>query len=310
MSSKHDSGDQISLFVLPQGCNPEPKVKRLLYPVWTENKARLIERYLYYFVLITKHGAYIDGFAGPQDPHKPDTWAAKLVLECEPRWLRDFFLFDEKPGQFAQLCALREAQFVLPRAKGEPRRRIEVTHGDFNQRVVDLLASGKIREKEATFCLLDQRTFECHWSTIVSLAHYKTKGNKVELFYFLPNSWLDRALAAQKDTEVLERWWGGPGWEGLRGMKALDRAMVVADRLRKELGYASAKPLPIYQRQDGGSVMYYMIHATDHPEAPLLMNRAYRKVVSPKETPQQFLIEFETEMSGGGTLDPLPELNS
>src|ERR1700730_5630268 len=50
-------------------------------PLWTENKARLIERYLYYFVLITKHRTYIDGFAGPQ--HSPENWAARLVLETE-----------------------------------------------------------------------------------------------------------------------------------------------------------------------------------------------------------------------------------
>lgn len=50
-------------------------------PLWTENKAKFIERYLFYFVLITKHGAYIDGFAAPQDAMNPGSWAAKLVLE-------------------------------------------------------------------------------------------------------------------------------------------------------------------------------------------------------------------------------------
>lgn len=30
--------------------------------------------------------------------------------------------------------------------------------------------------------------------------------------------------------------------------------------------------------------MYYMIHATDHPDTPMLMSRAYRKAVTPKET--------------------------
>ena len=38
------------------------KVKELERPLWTKNKAKLIERYLYYFVLVTKHGTYIDGF--------------------------------------------------------------------------------------------------------------------------------------------------------------------------------------------------------------------------------------------------------
>lgn len=50
---------------LPVSRPPEPKLKAIRRPIWTENKAKLIERYLYYFVLITRHGTYIDGFAGP-----------------------------------------------------------------------------------------------------------------------------------------------------------------------------------------------------------------------------------------------------
>jgi hypothetical protein len=34
----------------------EPAVLAPQFPVWTDNKARLIRWYLYYFVLITKHG--------------------------------------------------------------------------------------------------------------------------------------------------------------------------------------------------------------------------------------------------------------
>src|SRR5438046_2037276 len=51
-----------------------------------------VQAYLEFFVQITKHGAYIDGFAGPQYFDKPDTWAAALVLESKPKWLRHFFL--------------------------------------------------------------------------------------------------------------------------------------------------------------------------------------------------------------------------
>ena len=40
----------------------------------------------------------------------------------------------------------------------------------------------------------------------------------------------------------------------------------------------------------GGRVMYYMIHATDHSEAPNLMNRAYHKAVMPIETAEQMAL--------------------
>jgi len=77
-------------------------------PIWTEHKAKLIERYLYYFVMITHHGIYIDGFAGPQEPDEPEMWAAKLVLESEPRWLRRFYLCEMKPSSVTALEALRD----------------------------------------------------------------------------------------------------------------------------------------------------------------------------------------------------------
>jgi three-Cys-motif partner protein len=127
------------------------KFRRPQHPIWTENKAKLIERYLYYFVLVTKHGAYIDGFAAPQAEAKPESWAAKLVLESKPPFLRDFWLCDIDPKGAA---ALRELIRIQPKLPG---RNIEVVEGDFNEKVCDILSSGEIKESTATFCLLDQR---------------------------------------------------------------------------------------------------------------------------------------------------------
>lgn len=72
------------------GMQPQEPAKvrrynRIQQPIWTEHKARFIEQYLKLFVQITKHGAYIDGFAGPQYLDKPDAWAAALVLKSEPK---------------------------------------------------------------------------------------------------------------------------------------------------------------------------------------------------------------------------------
>lgn len=264
----------------------EPTTKRIRYPIWTENKARLIARYLYYFVLITKHGTYIDAFAGPQDPEKPDTWAAKLVLENEPFWLRKFYLYEKDPKKLDLLQALK----VQHLRKG---RKIEIAHGDCNSHIQDLLKARRITQKEATFCLLDQHTFECEWSTVEALARYKTQGHKVELFYFLPMAWLDRAEAAQRDRAVIERWWGLSSIEELFRRKGPRRAELFAERFRSELGYASVKPWPIYERQTSGHIMFYMIHATDHPEAPNLMARAYERAVGPKESMEELQTAFE-----------------
>src|SRR6266481_4427291 len=165
----------------------EPGIKQFDRPIWTDNKAHFIMRYLRYFVFITKHGTYIDGFAGPQEESMCDSWAARLVLESEPRWMRHFHLCDAKRSQVNLLKQIKESHSPC-----QYSRNIEIYHGDFNKKVADILAGGDITEKEATFCLLDQRTFECHWSTVEKLARFKTAGHKIELFYFLANGWLGR----------------------------------------------------------------------------------------------------------------------
>ena len=281
---------------------PEPISPRKTYnvrdeprPLWTKNKAKLIVRYLYYFVWVTKHGTYIDGFAGPQNKDREESWAAKLVLEDEPRWLRHFFLFDVKSKQAKLLEELRDTQPPPNPEYNEKKRDIQVKRGDFNVLVKDLLRSGQIGPNEATFCLLDQRTFECHWDTLKALAAYKTSGHKIELFYFLPNYWLNRAFSRQQDKQVIERWWGRSDWAKLPKMRTRERADLFTRRIEEELGYKSAYAWPIYRDSHGGRVMYHMIHATDHDKAPRLMATAYHSAVRTKESLKAFEEQLELE---------------
>lgn len=242
-------------------------------PLWTENKALLIQLYIKLFTLVTKHGAYIDGFAAPQRRNHQAKCSAKLVLENKPQWIRDFWLCDIAPDGIALLEDIKARHY----AKG---RRIRVVPGDFNVSVQKILNTGRIKEKTATFALLDQRTFECEWETVRKLAAHK-KGTKIELFYFFPTGWVDRAIRAST-TEAGrikgERWWGRPDWRDLKGMDGIARANLLAERFRAELGYKWAHPYAIHDTAKGGRTMYHMIHATDHDAAPLLMLRAYRKV--------------------------------
>jgi len=279
---------QIRLLDLPKAPPARPKFHWLQQSIWTNNKALLIKRYLYYFVNVTHHGSYIDGFAGPQ---KLETnWAAKLVLESEPRWLRHFFLCELRAGSFAKLRNLCDQQPII--GKGKSARTIEPRQGDFNELVYEILKSPYLTEKEATFCLLDQRTFECHWSTVEALARHKKVGNKIELFYFLACAWFARAMS-RKAHAKLELWWGNSGWQALRGLSDIDRAQAICDRMVRELGYKSAQPFPIYRRRGAGRVMYYMIHATDYPIAPALMVKAYNRAVTPLESPKQIEMFIE-----------------
>ncbi len=263
-----------------------PKTKQLEAPVWTENKAVLIQRYLRYFVFITKHGTYIDGFSGPQKPDHPQSWAAKLVLESEPKRLRKFAFFEMDERK------LKHWDSLASKHPAKPKRKISVTPGDMNSELPKYLAANPIKPKEATFCLLDQHTFECEWDTVRTLATHKQEGNKIELFYFLAQGWIDRAFSGLKQPEDrLGRWWGNDTWRDLRKMPCVERGLFLKDRFKTELGYLYTNPYPIYERGGSGKVMFWMIHASDHPEAPKLMVRAYNNAVAPLEPIEQ--LEWE-----------------
>lgn len=274
---------------LPDQMAPVSIMQAGVDPVWTEHKAKLIARYLRYFVFITKHGCYVDGFAGPKNRDLPDSWAAELVVNSEPRFLKQFFLCDENAEQVQALQSLISGQ------PASPKRHFEVLLGDFNASVDRVLESGIIGEKTATFCLLDQFSCECHWETVRKLAVHKGTGaNKIEQFYFLATGWLGRALSAFKaDNPIPDRWWGSSGWTELKGLSGDLIAVKMAERFRDELGYKFVRPWPIYQRDKGkGRVMFHMIHASDHPEAHKLMKRAYKHVLDVPESEEQLLLEL------------------
>jgi three-Cys-motif partner protein len=283
-------------------------IKRIKGFLWTAHKAQLIQCYLDFFVYITKHGTYIDGFAGPQDPGQPASWSAKRVLESQirPKRLRNFFLFDAVPAQIQKLEEMRDN---LPALPSNLRRRVEITLGDFNEAVAPFLKNGEI-PIEPTFCLLDQRTFECRWATVEALAGYKPEGTKIEIFYFLPIAWLDRAFSATSRDETfasIAAWWGRDDWRSLQHMNSRDRAILFTQRF-KDLGYADVKPWPIYSDDTSARVMYYMIHATDHPEAPDLMRRAYDRVgLAPPSAHLQLDLDFANLKPPNPPTPDLPE---
>src|SRR5438093_6142932 len=156
------------LFELPpaEPARPMASIRPIDVPLWTQNKARLVRDYLVLFVQVTHHGTYLDAFAGPQEKDLLDTWAARLVLEVQQ--LRHFHFFEEDLASVTALELLRAQH---------PDRAITIWPGDVNVRLPQLLSSGAIPPREATFCLLDQRTFECHWTTLEALAHHKPPGH-------------------------------------------------------------------------------------------------------------------------------------
>ena len=244
--------------------------------VWSKNKAKVIAEYLRGFVYVTRHGTYIDAFAGPQTERFEQPWAAQLVLTNEPKWLRNFHLFDHSPDQVRLLKRL---------ASENSDRTVNVYAGDSNRVLPAKLPVGSIREREATFCLLDQRTFECEWQLCEYIASLRPGSMKVEQFYFLANYWMPRSLASISKVESEQRvaaWLGQDDWHTFASLDSPGRVELFVNKFRAELGYRYVNPWPIYRLDRGrGAVMYYMIHASDHPRAPKLMQNAYSRAVDP-----------------------------
>lgn len=240
-------------------------------PSWTIDESELVPDYVRLFLYVTKHGAFLDLCAGPQYVQRPDLWIAKRVLELEPKWLRDFHFCEVDQRKIAMLNQLRDCH---------PDRSITVYPEDLNSAIHKILRPGVLGFREATFCLVDQHTFECRWETLEAIAAYKTD-HKIELLYFIGYGWLDRAFAAISTSEGaanLQAWWGRDDLAALRQLRGVQRVLAFAERFANELDYRYVTPWPI--RDTSGKVMYYLVHASDHPEARKLMARAYRRVRS------------------------------
>jgi len=244
-------------------------------PAQTDAKSRLIAEYLTRFQLVTRGGLYIDGFAAPQSRMHPEAWTARRVLEIKPPRLRTFWLCDIDPPGCQQLRELKRFHNGTPKV-----RKVFVFEGDFNRRVDEILMSGRIHKRTAVFVLLDQRNTECHWTTVRKLARFKSQ-TKIEVLYFLGIGWLLRSLKVSQRPERLveiDRWWGSDSWHDLKNMSQLAISTLMAERFQKELGYRFANVWPVFLSEDGQRVPFVLIHASDHPEAPILMRRAYTAV--------------------------------
>ena len=239
-------------------------------PLWTADKAALIDEYIHHFLLVTKHGVYLDLFAGPQRAGDTESWSVRRVLERRTHGnpaIGHYAVCDQDPEQAQRL-----------RDIGNTHHSFRVYEGDANECIDRMLMDAPITPRKACFCLIDQRTFECHWSTVQAIARYKREGYKIEVFYFLAQGWLDRAWASTRDEARLAAWWGNVDYAKFRDLSSIERARMFCRRFREELDYSYADPFSIHEKGQESRTMYYMIHASDHPEACKLMSRAYQQV--------------------------------
>lgn len=254
------------------------KVRTLESAIWTRRKSLLIKLYLQLFVFVTNRGTYIDAFSGPQE--NEDAWSAKLIWTNDPgprrKRLDRFELFELKPSS---ISALKKMIPSVPKNG----RQVHIQPGDANKEIPKMLKIRPIRAP--AFCLLDQRTTECSWELVKTLAGHKKEGHKIELFYFLMAGWKNRSLKNIKNQPdaQLKKWWGREDYDVAVKASPNRLAELFRERFIKELGYAYTYPYPIYSNPDGvggGRLQYWMIHASDHAEARHFMSRAYNKLAN------------------------------
>ena len=264
------SASQIDAFsARPQGKLTKPKLEKSRAPLWTTEKASLIDEYIHLFLLVTKHGVYVDLFAGPQRMDDTESWSVRRVLERRTEGnpaIHHYAVCDKDPAQAKRLRDL-----------GSHHASFRVYAGDVNEEIHTILKNAPIGSNTACFCLIDQRTFECHWATVEAVAQHKAEGRKIELFYFLAQGWLDRAQS-RASPEKLRAWWGDGDYDHFLRLRSYERANTLCQRFRDELNYEYVTPFAIQEKGEGSRTMYYMVHASDHRRAVELMSQAYRKV--------------------------------
>jgi three-Cys-motif partner protein len=261
---------------------PIKRFPRLHGQIWTHRKSLLIKLYLDLFVKVTFRGTYIDAFAGPQEENEfnPENWSAKRLWEANPgsnrKRIDKFELFEQKPKSVKRLKNMVSST-------SKDKRSINIHEGDAN-----ILVPAFFKErtpKGPTFCLLDQRSVECHWDTVKQIASYKIKDHKPEIFYFLMASWKDRSLAKrlQCSPEEIAKWWGKDDIQTPKDLTTEQLGAAFTEKFKKELGYKYAYSFPIWDNvnlEKKGKTKFFMIHASDHDAATNLMFSAYNKLGS------------------------------
>lgn len=261
---------------------------------WTEHKLEILSSYLREFVVASKRArttVYLDLFAGGIDNISRgqgqriagSPWRA---LDVDPPL--SILRFFEQP---AKAEALRQEL-----TRYYPSRDIEVHGGDCNDTLTAVLRDLRPVNWAPTFAFIDQQSTELHWETLRQLAQHKRADKwKVELWLLFAGGLLPRGLASQDDTglrnaafaDSVSEMFGTQQWlemQQARDAGALTPAQLRDElcnlmrwRLENELGYRWTQVFPVVNT--GGTPIYDMIFATDHPAGHKIMRHLHEKAL-------------------------------
>ena len=268
----------------------DPLVAARQFGGYTVDKLTVFEWYLKPYRRVAGSGTYIDGFAGGGEAEidgRLHPGSPRVAIDAKA--FRHLHFFEESDAIRARLE--HHLAYTYPKTV---QRRYRIHDGDFNDRILEFLAEGRIERTRPCFAFLDPDSTQLNWSTVEALARYKTYDPgasplrcKVELWILfnlnqaIQRLWTKRTTKEElpRNAHVLDSVMGGrTAWRDLWDAGAGSRALVprYAERLRDELGYRFVMPQPI---RDPATrrIAYWMVHASDHPAAVAFMHWAHQR---------------------------------
>jgi three-Cys-motif partner protein len=260
---------------------------------WTEQKLDVLGDYLAGFTTASaKAGStiYLDLFAGQdqnvsrsRDEHVIRGSARRALDAAPPFSVLRFF---ELASKASQLDTALKSEY--------PQRDFHVEPGNCNDTIAGVLADLEDVNWAPTFAFLDQQSTEVRWSTLEELARFKRPDKwKTELWLLCASGLLPRGLRLRTeslDTAVaaqMTHMFGTDVWvdaltlarEGrLTGSEfRAELTNLMRWRLETVLGYKTTMVFKI--TNTGGSEIFDMIFATDHPVGEKIMKDIYSKAM-------------------------------
>ena len=261
---------------------------------WTEVKLDTLERYLASFTVASKRAPtrlYMDLFAGHvdnvrrDDPSRHFSGSTVRALQTQPPFER--LVFFELPAEAHRLR--QELRTCFP---GD--RRYRVVEGDCNQTVYGVLEDLKRRNLDwsATFVLIDPSGLDVKWSTLRSIASFKSgrAKTKAEMWILVPHTTIarlagfDASKGLTEDTSAsATSLFGTSDWRliynrrvngTLTPPEARDLYVdLFRCRLQRSLGYR--RTLTIEMGNVSGAPVYTMVFASDSDAGVRIMSHVY-----------------------------------
>lgn len=258
---------------------------------WTEVKLDALGRYLPRFATASQRAPsrlYLDLFAGGVDNVRRDDedrhffGSAVRALDARPAFthLRFFELGSNANRLRDQLTA-----------KYPGDDRFAVIEGDCNDELEGCLSGLRADRLDwaPTFCFVDPDGFDVDWSTLRTLAQFKSSNSrtKAEMLMLLPHTSIPRLAGWDKARGVddtlsakITSLFGSESWRAIdERRQSNDLTASEAKRLylslfrfklERELGYQ--KTLTIEMGNERGNPVYVLVFATDHEAGVRIMS--------------------------------------